>query len=54
VSEYFGEVYKNSELDDKESNVPQDIKGTFSMDEILNAMEEINWKKAMGPDLLIS
>lgn len=24
------------------------------MDEVLNAMEEINWKKAMGPDLLIS
>jgi hypothetical protein len=24
------------------------------MDEITNALEEINWKKAMGPDLLIS
>jgi hypothetical protein len=24
------------------------------LEETLNAMEEINWKKAMGPDLMIS
>jgi hypothetical protein len=54
VSEYFGKVYEKSILDDKASNVPEKTKGTFTIEEITNALEEINWKKAMGPDLLIS
>jgi hypothetical protein len=54
VSEYFGEVYKQCNLDDQESIVPEKTIGSFTMDEITNALEEINWKKAMGPDLLIS
>jgi hypothetical protein len=50
----FGEIYKRSEWDELEDYIPLewDEGRTFSDMEVTIALEQINIKKAFGPDLV--